>query len=381
MNIAILTSRYVSPEAPYSHTFVHTRSKAYVSAGHRVQVFVPARKSHVYEVDGIQVTLSSGKQISQRLNGFDACCVHLLHPDIHPRENANPIYHAIIKSRKQAILFFLHGIDTLRISKIAPFDRFTSAEHFARFINRDYYVLPRLKAHIKTLLTEKPDCQFIFPSRWLRRQSESEIGITYGDRASIIPNGIDLQRFSFSDRWPDRARILVLKPQVLRGNYAMDTTLSVLKMAPEKLSFSIYGKGGDQEKIRRMLESRRSIRIVNSFVNHEELKRIHNSHGIFFNLTRMDTQGVSMGEAMASGLAVVTNNVCAIPEFIANRENGISLEPDHPEKVLENILALVEDRELYSRVTQNARSRIEQLDINKTTRRELELITERLGTG
>jgi glycosyltransferase involved in cell wall biosynthesis len=90
----------------------------------------------------------------------------------------------------------------------------------------------------------------------------------------------------------------------------------------------------------------------------------------------MDAQGVSMCEAMASGLPVISFKIAAIPEFIEHLKTGILVNPFNLQESAEWIDNLVEDYNLYLRLSENARKFIETIDISKTTDKELQVAKE-----
>ena len=59
-----------------------------------------------------------------------------------------------------------------------------------------------------------------------------------------------------------------------------------------------------------------NVIIERRFVPQSEIAQIYKEHGVFLCPSRMDSQGVSRDEAMASGLVPITNAVAAIPEFV-----------------------------------------------------------------
>ena len=60
-------------------------------------------------------------------------------------------------------------------------------------------------------------------------------------------------------------------------------------------------------------------------------------------------------EAMASGLPVITTNVCGHPELISNDENGILVNPHDAEVLSQKLLALIINEGLRTTLGENAR--------------------------
>ena len=116
------------------------------------------------------------------------------------------------------------------------------------------------------------------------------------------------------------------------------------------------------------------ITLYNNFIPHSKIPDIHNQFGMYYAVTRMDAQGVSMCEAMASGLPVVSFDICAIPEYIEDGVTGLLVSPYDVKSAAENILELSINKNLYTTLAENGRKAMEKIDISVTTQKELTLI-------
>ena len=72
-------------------------------------------------------------------------------------------------------------------------------------------------------------------------------------------------------------------------------------------------------------------------------------------------EGLPLGvlEAFAYGLPVIASNVVGNYDLIDNKINGFLFELNKPEIAAENLLQLASDRELWLKLSQNARSKAE----------------------
>jgi glycosyltransferase involved in cell wall biosynthesis len=71
---------------------------------------------------------------------------------------------------------------------------------------------------------------------------------------------------------------------------------------------------------------------------------------------------VSVMEAMALGLLLVSTNVGGIPYLVSNNENAILVNDNDVEQMTTSILDLISDKEKAFNMSQNGRRLIEQID-------------------
>ncbi len=85
-------------------------------------------------------------------------------------------------------------------------------------------------------------------------------------------------------------------------------------------------------------------------------------HDIFLNTTRFDNLPVSLIEAMALGLPIISANVGGIPFLISDGENGLLVADGDVIKMHACIVRLLTDPALRAGITVNGRMHAEQFD-------------------
>lgn len=369
----VLTSRYPSVDSPYSHMFVHTRSMQYLASGCSVLVLVPAKHESSYVLDGVSVVLAPVSKLASFIDTADRIMIHLLYHRIDADTDAGYLYEAVLKS-KIPTLFFIHGVETQTIWSSRRYDiSWLSPKTIARYIYRDFYLIKRMTNTLKSFLDVSFPCRFVTPSQWMLDESYRHTGLDLSDKSLIIPNGIDTSHFEFKDLWNNRFNFLSIRPLFLKGKYAIDLLLESSSNLPDNFQGCLYGNGPDeyiiQQKINQL--TNKKIKLIPKFLNQNEIPRVHRLYGIYAAVTRMDAQGVSMCEAMASGLPVVSYDTCAIPEFITHLDNGLLATSYDVTQFSSYIEMLADDRRLFDKIALNARHSMEKIDIRKTTLREL----------
>lgn len=175
--------------------------------------------------------------------------------------------------------------------------------------------------------------KLVFVSNWMRRVAEVD-SFSKSLNFETIPNPIDDLLFSYNEKIEsDRKKILLLRSFDSK-KYATDIAIEAILLLAKRpffndLSFTICGKGKFFDSQTRLLGGMRNVKIVNSFFDNNDIPAIHKEHGIFLCPTRQDAQGVSMCEAMSSGLVPITSDNTAIPEFVDDGISGFLTKSSH----------------------------------------------------
>ena len=80
-------------------------------------------------------------------------------------------------------------------------------------------------------------------------------------------------------------------------------------------------------------------------------------YNIFINTTNFDNMPVSVIEAMALGLPVISTNVGGMPFLIENEHDGILVNPNKAKEFSEAIIKMLLDQEALNRMTLKAREK------------------------
>jgi len=83
---------------------------------------------------------------------------------------------------------------------------------------------------------------------------------------------------------------------------------------------------------------------------------------VFINTTTIDNTPVSVIEAMALGLPVVSTNVGGIPYLIADNENGLLVQSEDVDGMVEKIIRLINNPSEVDRIRMKARTLVETFD-------------------
>jgi len=90
-------------------------------------------------------------------------------------------------------------------------------------------------------------------------------------------------------------------------------------------------------------------------VTRERMAELYNDADCFLNGSRIDNQPLSILEAFASGLPVVTTNAGGIPDVVTDGVNALMVEMDDDEALARSAINLLERPEVAARLINEAR--------------------------
>ncbi|WP_325948643.1 glycosyltransferase family protein [Pseudomonas putida] len=350
----LLTNHYPAYADLYRNKFVHSRVSAYKQQGVEVDVFRLRDNETVsyHEFENIDVVTGCRSTLAKMLerNRYKSILVHFLD------ENMWNVLRPYLNTTQ--ITVWVHG------AEIQPWWR------------REYNFSTEEELRLGKLASDKrmsfwrailqpmhKNLKLVFVSRYFAEEVMEDLGFRLPDRHyEIIHNPINTDNFSFIQKSVEqRKKVLSIRPYTSR-TYANDLTVKAIELLAEKpwfkdMSFHLVGDGPLFDETLAPLRTYSNVRIERGFLNHGEIAALHKEHGVFLCPSRMDTQGVSRDEAMASGLVPVTTGVAAIPEFV-DQESGFVVEPESAVQLAEALERIYMDPALFSALSHQAAQRV-----------------------
>ena len=126
-----------------------------------------------------------------------------------------------------------------------------------------------------------------------------------------------------------------------------DIVLKAAEKIGESVDFYIIGgEPSAENKQYKELHNLSNVHFVD-FLGKDELREYYNAADLFVLMTRGDTWGLVINEAMANGLPVITTKRCvAGVELIKDGENGYIIDVDDTEALVNKVLMLRDNEEL-----------------------------------
>lgn len=188
----------------------------------------------------------------------------------------------------------------------------------------------------------------------------------YGyDDVLFIPNFIEIEQYPFYNNKIDEIKLLWVRS--FSSIYNPQQALLVLEQLQNegyKSSLTMVGPevDGSLNATKNLAQQKDLEVLFTGKLSKTKWIELSKQHNIFINTTNLDNTPVSVIEAMALGLPVVSTNVGGLSFLIANNEDGLLVPKENVNAMVEKILCLKEDENLRLRLTKNARQKVENFD-------------------
>jgi glycosyltransferase involved in cell wall biosynthesis len=355
LRILVLTRSYPAPGDLYKYPFVHRRVVAYLEAGHDVRVFQPGLEPGLLRHEFEQVSCWTGDPAAfERFAGDwqpDAIAAHGFSETMWD--------HLERVVGRVPVRAWLHG------SEIPAFMRqkalALSGEARSRALEQ---VEQRCDFWREFLASFPPAFKLVFVSNSAVELAREDWGDALDDsHYAVVPNPIDTRLFDCRPKSAeDRFRVLLIRPfdsYTYANDLAVGAILKLRERDPAgRLEFTIIGDGPLFDQTLEPLRGAANVWISQRFLQQQEIAAEHSRHGVFLVPTRLDTQGVSRDEAMASGLVPVTNAVPAVREFVDDSCAALAA-PEDAAGLADALWEMVEDPGLFLARSTAAAARIE----------------------
>jgi len=190
----------------------------------------------------------------------------------------------------------------------------------------------------------------------------------YRKDITLIPNAIDIDLYPFIQRKTVEPSLIWLRAfhQIYNPEMAIKVVDIIKKSMPEVRLLMIGPDKGDKsfQRVQRLV-SRLNLENQVCFPGKclkSEVPYWLNQGDIFINTTNFDNTPVSVLEALACGLCVVSTNVGGIPHLLKDGENALLVPPDDVSKMAEAVLRILNENGLAHKLSNNARSYAENCD-------------------
>lgn len=215
----------------------------------------------------------------------------------------------------------------------------------------------------------------IAPSLYLKEAFEKE---GYNN-LRYIPNTIELKNYEFKLRETLELKLLWVRSfnKIYNPTLAINIVSSLISEG-YSVSLCMIGpeKDGSLEECKKIARTQNLPVTFTGGLPKEEWIKKSEEFNIFINTTNFDNTPVSVIEAMALGLPVISTNVGGLPYVINNNEDGVLVPPNNTEAFVTEILKLIEQPTIAQSLSKKAREKVENFDWEVVKHQWLQLLNQ-----
>ena len=199
----------------------------------------------------------------------------------------------------------------------------------------------------------------ISPSIYLKKECNK-----YGFKSKCIPNIIILKDYPFQLRRNCRPKLLWVRAihKSYNPRMAIKVLSELIKTYPNATLFMVGpdkdGSYNECVRLAKELGVENSIRFPGSLKKNDWIN-LSKKCDIFINTTNYDNMPVSVVEAMALGLPVVSTNAGGLKYLHHNGEDALLVSRNDNNAMVEKIKLLIDDSNFASKLSLNARKKSE----------------------
>jgi glycosyltransferase involved in cell wall biosynthesis len=201
----------------------------------------------------------------------------------------------------------------------------------------------------------------VSPSEYLKFHFEN-FGIS---NVICIPNSINLSDYSFKERIFFAPNLLWVRAfaEIYNPKMAVDVLQLIQKKYPDA-TLTMVGpdKDGSLETTKNYANQLKLNVTFTGKLSKSEWTNLAKNHDIFINTTHFDNTPVSVLEAMALGLPIVSTNVGGLPFLISHQKNGYLVNDNNSIEMVEQILEIVAFPSKTTEIIGNAKGMISKMD-------------------
>lgn len=167
----------------------------------------------------------------------------------------------------------------------------------------------------------------------------------HGVSVEVVPNIIDVDRFQPGSRTANGSGPLVLIARNLESIYDVETGIRAfrrLREAAPDARLEIAGTGPEAKRLKALTDGlglSSSVRFLGR-VDNDEMPAIYRSADLALNTSLVDNMPISILEALASGVPVVSTRVGGVPALVEDGREAVLVPPHDAEAMAEALVSL-----------------------------------------
>lgn len=182
-------------------------------------------------------------------------------------------------------------------------------------------------------------------------------------RTVEVPNILELDKLPFRERSPLQPHVVMARHLEPDYNIACGLrAFALLRQSYPQATLTIAGDGREKAALISLCDELGIADAVNftGDVENARMRELYDRADIYLNSSRVDNQPVSILEAFACGLPVVSTAVGGIPFMTRDGEDALLAPDDDAAQLAAHMATLLRDNALSARLIRQARQRVRQ---------------------
>ncbi|GIX29517.1 MAG: hypothetical protein KatS3mg123_3398 [Burkholderiales bacterium] len=177
----------------------------------------------------------------------------------------------------------------------------------------------------------------------------------FGFQATVIPNIVDLERFRPAARRPEVAGKHIVVTRNLEPIYDIASALAAFARVRARIPearLTVAGTGPELERLQalaRALGIQEAVTFAGRVAN-EHMPFLYQSADVMLNPSRVDNMPISILEAFASGVPVVSTDAGGIPYIAEHERTALLVKPGDAQAMADALVRVLVDAELAARL-------------------------------
>ena len=197
-----------------------------------------------------------------------------------------------------------------------------------------------------------------------------------------IPNNIDLSLYPFKERRQLEPHLYWVRSfhEIYNPVMAIDV-LNILTQKYPNATLTMVGP--DKDGTEALVKARAAeLNLQNSLtvtgrLSRAEWHKLAESKDIFINTTNVDNTPISVVEAMALGLPIVSTNVGGLPYLLSNNVDASLVNPKDPQLMADAIIELLDNPDKVTAQTKAGYNKVKAFDWSVVKKQWFNLINEK----
>ena len=324
------------------------------------QIHAVPKKRRLFYRHGFRVSVFPQREIKKALDSFDPDVVHV--------QVSDPIGLSVVAYARR------HNIPIVTTEHNQP-DVITDPLHMPGFVKKSvdallsaYFVNRQSKSDFVTMPTKQAIDNLI-----LSRNKEFNVPV------AAVSNGVDLTNFKPGKAKADiynkygipQDRLVVLYVGRVDPEKKVGMIVDAFRKTREKVPKAmliIVGDGVDKTRLEKKVIKDGLVEDVKFLgrVLPPDLYELYKVGDVFATASEIETQGIVLIEAAATGLPLVAVDKGAVNEICVTNENGFLCEPRNVEEISVAMVKILSDEKMRGRFAENSIKIAHEHDFEKT---------------